>query len=79
MTSSTMLRRAHSQPTARYIADVSLERSRSAVEPTECMGKHDRHDQDARPEHDHVLGLTQIEVPDAADEHVAAGQVEEAP
>ena len=43
------------------------------------MGKHDRHDQDARPEHDHVLGLTQIEVPDAADEHVAAGQVEEAP
>jgi hypothetical protein len=26
-----------------------------------------------------VLGLTQIEVPDAADEHVAAGQVEEAP
>jgi hypothetical protein len=39
--------------------------------------RHDRHDQGARPEDEHVLGLAQVEAPGAADEQVADGQVEE--
>jgi len=49
------------------------------VEPSECVGEHERHDQDARPEDEHVLGLAQIEAADTADEHVADCKVEEAP
>ena len=50
-----------------------------AVEPPECVGKHERHEQNAHPEGDHMLGLAQIEAADAADEQVGDGKVEEAP
>src|ERR1017187_9766754 len=53
--------------------------SKSPVEPTERMGKHDRHDHDARTEEEHVLGLAEVEGPDSGDEQVADGQVEEPP
>jgi hypothetical protein len=42
--------------------------SESPVEPAESTGKHDRHDEDARTEDEHVLVLAQIEAPDAAHE-----------
>jgi hypothetical protein len=48
------------------------------VEPTKSAGKHDRHDQDARAEDEYVLGLAEIEAPNATDEQVSDGQVEEA-
>jgi hypothetical protein len=49
------------------------------MEPTASMRQHDRRDQDVRTEDEHVLGLADIEVHDAADEQVAEGQVEETP
>src|ERR1019366_10801289 len=56
-----------------------LSSSQPPVEPSECAGKHYRHDQDARPEDEHVLGLAQIETADTADEQVADSQIEKAP
>src|ERR1700722_6330588 len=53
--------------------------SQSAVEPSECMGQHYRHDEHARPENKHVLGLAQIKVPNAAHEQIANREVEKAP
>ena len=53
--------------------------SQPPVEPSECTGKHERHDQDARPEDKHVPSLAQIEAADTADKQVADGKVEEAP
>ncbi len=53
--------------------------SQSAVETGEGVGQHERHDQDARAEDEHVLILAQIEAADATDEQVADGKVEEAP
>jgi hypothetical protein len=49
------------------------------VESTECTSQPERHDQDARPEDEHVLGPAQVEAPDAVDQRVADGQVEETP
>ena len=49
------------------------------MEPTECTGSQDGHDRDARAEDEHVARLAQIEGPDAANEQVADGKVEEAP
>lgn len=49
------------------------------MEPSESVRRHQRYDQDARPEDEHVLGLAQIEVADTTDEQVADGKVEEAP
>jgi hypothetical protein len=43
------------------------------------MGKHERYDQDARPEDEHVLGLTQIKAAHTTYKQVADGKVEEAP
>jgi hypothetical protein len=49
------------------------------VEPTEATGKHDRDEHDTRPEDEHMAGPAQIEFPNATDEQVADGQVEETP
>ncbi len=49
------------------------------MESTESSSKHHRHDEDARPEDEHVAGLTHFESPNATNEHVANGHVEEAP
>jgi ABC-type nickel/cobalt efflux system permease component RcnA len=54
-------------------------RSQPPVETSEDMGEHERHDQDACAEDEHVGGLAQIEAADAADEQVADGEIEEAP
>ena len=43
------------------------------------MSEHQRHDQDARPEDNHVLGLAQIEAADSTDEQVGYDKIEEAP
>ena len=51
----------------------------SAMKPAECFGEHERHEQDARTEDKHMLGLAQAEATDAADQHVADGEVEETP
>jgi len=53
--------------------------SQSAVEAPECMGKHERHEQDAGSEREHVSGFAQIEIADATDEQVGDGKVEQAP
>ena len=49
------------------------------MEPSETVGEHERHDQDARPEDQHVPSLAQIETADTADKQVADGKVEESP
>ena len=49
------------------------------MEPSETVGKHERHDQDARPEDEHVPGRAQIEAADTTDEQVSDRKVEEAP
>src|SRR5664279_32300 len=49
------------------------------MEATECPGAHERHQQDTGPEGEHVPGLAQLEAPDAADEQVSHGEVEESP
>src|ERR1700683_256593 len=36
--------------------------SQSPVEPTKRTGQHDRHDQDARTEHQHVPSVSEIKV-----------------
>src|SRR5208282_3835015 len=53
--------------------------SQSAVETSECAGKHERHDQEAGPECEHVRGFAQVEAADATDEQVGDGKVEQAP
>src|SRR5580658_1592126 len=53
--------------------------SKTAVEPTECTCEHDRHDEDAGRQGEHVLRLAQIEGPDAAHQHVSDGEVEKPP
>lgn len=50
-----------------------------AVETPEGVGQHERHDQDARAEDEHVPVLAQIEAADTAHKQVADGKVEEAP
>ncbi len=49
------------------------------MEARESVGQHERHDEDACAEDEHVLGPAQIETADTADEQVANGKVEEAP
>jgi len=51
----------------------------ASVEAAECVGEHERHEQDARSEDQHMLGLAQIEVAYAADQKVSQAQIEEAP
>jgi len=51
----------------------------TTVKPSECVGKHERHDQDARPQDEDVLRLAQIETADTTDQQVADGKVEQAP
>ena len=46
------------------------------MEPSEGVGQHQRHHQDARPEDKYVPGLAQIEAADPADEQVGDGKVE---
>lgn len=53
--------------------------SQSAVEPSECVGQHHRHDKDARPKHKHVLALAQIKAADTAHEQIGHREVEKAP
>jgi hypothetical protein len=53
--------------------------SQAPVEPCERVGKHERHDEDARPEDERVLGLAQIKAAHTTDKQVADGKVEEAP
>ena len=49
------------------------------MEPCERVGKHERHDEYARPEDERVLGLAQIKAAHTTDKQVADGKVEEAP
>ncbi len=49
------------------------------MEPCERAGSHERHDEDACPEDERVLGLAQIKAAHATDKQVADGKVEEAP
>jgi hypothetical protein len=53
--------------------------SQTPVESCKRVGKHDRHDQDARPEDERVRGLTQIKGAHTTYKQVADGKVEEAP
>ena len=53
--------------------------SQAPVEPCERVGIHERHDEDARPEDERVLGLAQIKAAHTTDKQVADGKVEEAP
>ncbi len=53
--------------------------SQPSVELSERVGQHKRHDQDARAENEHVLGLAKIEAADTADEQVTNGEVKEPP
>jgi hypothetical protein len=50
--------------------------SQAPVEPCERLGKHERHDEDARPEDERVLGLAQIKAAHTTDKQVADGKVE---
>lgn len=58
---------------------LSWQASQPPMEPPENAGKHQRHDQNTRPEDEHVPGIAQIEVADTTNEQVADGKVEEAP
>ena len=49
------------------------------MQPCERVGKHERHNEDARPEDERVLGLAQIKVAHTTNQQVADGKVEEAP
>jgi hypothetical protein len=49
------------------------------MEPSEIMGKIQRHDHDACPEDEHMSRTAQIEATDTTDEQVADGKIEEAP
>jgi hypothetical protein len=49
------------------------------VEPSECAGKHQRHNQYACSEDEHVAGAAQTEAADTTDEQVGDGKVEESP
>jgi len=53
--------------------------SLASVEPCERVGKHERHDEDARPEDEHVLGLAQIKAARTTDQQVGDGKVEKTP
>ena len=53
--------------------------SQPPVESSEGVGKHYRHDEDARAEDEHVPVLAQTEAADTTNEQVADGKVEEAP
>ena len=53
--------------------------SQAPVEPCEGVGIHERHDEDARPEDERVLGLAQIKAAHTTEKQVADGKVEEAP
>ena len=53
--------------------------SKAPVEPCERVGKHERHDEDSRPEDERVLGLAQIKAAHSTEKQVADGKVEEAP
>jgi hypothetical protein len=43
------------------------------------MGKHERHNKDARPEDECMLSLAQIKAAHTADKQIADGKVEESP
>ena len=47
------------------------------MEPSERVGQHERHEQNARPQYEDMLGLTQIEAADTTDQQVADGKVEQ--
>ncbi|MGA7289183.1 MAG: hypothetical protein WBX02_13865 [Terriglobales bacterium] len=49
------------------------------VEPSERVGKHERHDEDAGPEDERMLGFAQIKAANTTDKQIADGKVEEAP
>jgi hypothetical protein len=53
--------------------------SQAPVELRKRVGKHDRHDEDARPQGERVFGLAQIKAAYTTDKQVADGKVEEAP
>jgi hypothetical protein len=53
--------------------------SRSTVEPSERMGKHERHDQYSCAEDNHMACFTQIEGSNATDKNVSDSKIKEAP
>ena len=57
----------------------ALHRLIAPMEPSERMGKLQRHRQDARPEHEHVQGVVKIKAAHPADEQVGNSKVEKSP
>src|ERR1039458_7187274 len=53
--------------------------SQPPVKPAKCVREHERHDQDPRPQDGYVQGPAQIEAADTTDQHVASGDIEQAP
>jgi hypothetical protein len=53
--------------------------SLSAMERPKSMGEQYRHNQDARPEGEHMRGAAQIEAADPTDEQISNGEIEKAP
>jgi hypothetical protein len=53
--------------------------SQPPVKPAKCVREHERHDQDPRPQDGYVQGPAQIEAADTTDQHVASGEIEQAP
>jgi hypothetical protein len=49
------------------------------MERPKSVGEHYRHNQDARPEGKHMVGLAQIEAAYSTDEQVSYGKIEKAP
>src|ERR1700734_1900473 len=62
-----------SQPT--YRRPLSKARLQSAVEASECTRTHQRHEQNATSECEHVRVLPQVKAPDATDEQIGEGKV----
>ena len=50
--------------------------SHTPVEPCERVGKHERHNEDARTEDQRVLGLAQIKAANTTNKQVANGKVQ---
>ena len=51
-------------------------RSQPPVQPSQCVGSHERHEQDARLENGDVFVLAKIEAADATEQQIADCKVE---
>ena len=60
-------------------ATKTVAKLQSAMEASKCTSKHQRHEQDAGSEGEHVRGFAKLEAADATDEQLCDGKVEQAP